>query len=189
MGPIILGATLAGLALLSSRRNPPGAHQPPAAAAIYRLPRYVPRTADAVMLFQSAAKYAGLPAAWAHAPELHAIIARESEGYVGRPNYQFGELFEVSSQARWPEVWRSIQAGTWRTMLATKYKNGPRAKQSSATGLGQLTVSNVPSYYPSGVAGIGVALEEAIGMLRYIADRYGTPAAAWARYGQGQEGY
>ena len=32
-------------------------------------------------------------------------------------------------------------------------------------------------------------LKEAIGMLRYIRQRYGTPENAWAQYGKGHEGY
>lgn len=141
------------------------------------------------MLFTSAARYIGVPDAWASSAELHAILAKESQGYVGRPNYQFGPLAGLDQQRRWPEIWEAIRNGTWRTILAPKFRDGPRGKQSSATGLGQLTSTNVPSYYPSGLAGIGVALEEAIGMLAYIRSRYGTPQNAWAKYGQGQEGY
>jgi SLT domain-containing protein len=35
-------------------------------------------------------------------------------------------------------------------------------------------------YQPSGLQGIGIPIEEAVGMLRYIDDRYGTPDQAWA---------
>jgi len=163
--------------------------RPPAPPAIYDLRRYPPRSSEAVVLFTSAARFAGLPDAWASAPELHAILEKESGGYVGRPNYQFGAFARVDQQDRWPEIWTAIQAGTWRALLAEPYRTGPRAAQSSASGLGQLTSTNIPSYYPSGLAGIGIPLEEAIGMLRYIAARYGSPERAWARYGLGQEGY
>jgi SLT domain-containing protein len=60
---------------------------------------------------------------------------------------------------------------------------------SSATGLGQLLLRNVEAYYPSGVQGIGNPEEEAVGMLLYIEDRYGTPDNAWSQYGKHHEGY
>lgn len=152
---------------------------------------YPPRSAKAYELFTAAAKTAGLPTEWGKAEGLHNILAKESGGYVGRPNYQFGALANIKAQKDWPIVWRAIQADTWRGILAEPFRSGDRGKQSSATGLGQLTVTNIKTgkYYPSGVKGIGIPLEEAIGMLMYIKDRYGSPENAWAKYGKGQEGY
>jgi SLT domain-containing protein len=55
--------------------------------------------------------------------------------------------------------------------------------------MGQLLLRNVDRYYPDGRAGIGNPMSEAIGMLRYIQDRYGSPERAWAQYGRRHEGY
>jgi len=147
---------------------------------------YPPKSVKAIVLFTAAAKQAGLPAEWGKAEGLHYILGKESGGYVGRPNYQFGELAHVRNRAEWPRVWRAIQADTWRGILAEPFRSGDRGAQSSATGLGQLTVTNIKSgkYYPSGVKGIGIPLEEAIGMLTYIKDRYKTPELAMASYGK-----
>jgi len=166
---------------------------------LYTKEQYPPLSPDAVALFTSAAKYAGLPVEWASSVELSNIMSKESNGWVGRPNYQFGEGSSASERAtwlmnhreRWPLIWDSIRRGTWRDMLAEPYRSKPAGEQSSATGLGQLTWSNIRTgnFYPSGVEGIGNAFEEAIGMLRYIKQRYGSPQAAWAQYGKGHEGY
>jgi SLT domain-containing protein len=62
--------------------------------------------------------------------------------------------------------------------------NNPFGVKSTASGLGQLLLSNVDKYYPDGRNGIGDALNEAVGMLRYIHDRYGSPEVAGSVYGR-----
>ena len=136
--------------------------------------RYAPGSQEARDLFRQAARNAGLPESWADSPGLHNILRRESDGQVGRPNYTYG------ARARDPSQWASIH---------DELKAGRKTTRSSATGLGQLLFANVDKYYPSGRAGIGDPLEEATGMLRYIADRYGSPDNAWAQYGRRHEGY
>lgn len=136
--------------------------------------RYPPFSGEAISLFQRAAIKAGLPADWATSFGLHSILKRESDGYVGRPNYTYGA--RSSDSSRWSEVWAEL-------------KKGSKTTKSSATGLGQLILGNVETYYPTGRAGIGNALEEAVGMLRYIKARYGTPDNAWAKYGTEFAGY
>lgn len=136
--------------------------------------RYAPGSQEARDLFRQAARNAGLPESWADSPGLHNILRRESDGQVGRPNYTYG------ARARDPSQWGSIH---------DELKAGRKTTRSSATGLGQLLLANVDKYYPSGRAGIGDPLEEATGMLRYIADRYGSPENAWAQYGRRHEGY
>ena len=37
-------------------------------------------------------------------------------------------------------------------------------------------------YYPHGYKSIGVPVDEAVGLLRYIADRYGDPETAWTHH-------
>ena len=156
----VLGITLAaGVLLLIMRR---------------RKPRYVPGSLEQVALFTEAAARAGLPTSWASSPGLANILRRESDGWVGRPNFTYGD--RAKDKTQWPAIWAEIR----RNYTPTR---------SSATGLGQMIVANVDKYYPSKRAGIGDALEEAIGMLKYIRDRYGTPENAWAKYGTLFAGY
>ena len=141
---------------------------------IPRQDTYAPGSPEARALFSEAARMAGLPPEWGNSEALHNILRRESGGQVGRPNYTYGD------RARDPSQWGSIH---------DELKNGQITARSSATGLGQLLLSNVDKYYPNGRAGIGDPLQEAAGMLRYIADRYGTPENAWRLYGTRHEGY
>jgi hypothetical protein len=92
-------------------------------------------------------------------------MRHESDGWVGRPNYTYGE--RAANKLLWPTVWSELRQGV-------------KSTKSSATGLGQLILENVQKFYPSGQRGIGVPVEEAVGMLRYIRDRYGSPEAALA---------
>lgn len=135
---------------------------------------YTPGSPEQVALFQEAARVAGLPESWASSPGLINILRRESGGKVGIPNYTYGE------RARDPSQWASVH---------DELKAGRITERSSATGLGQLLLSNVEKYYPSGRAGIGNPVEEAAGMMKYIEDRYGNPDNAWALYGTRHEGY
>jgi hypothetical protein len=66
---------------------------------------------------------------------------------------------------------------------------GLQNPKSSASGIGQLINENIDRFYPSGRAGKGVPIEEAIGMLKYIKSRYGTPERAWELYGKLFRGY
>ena len=177
---------------------------------------YGPFTPEAITLFTQAARTASLPESWGSDSGLHNILTKESSGWVGRPNYQFGDIAQLNKWRDWPQVWAAIRAQNWRSMLGgiiTKpaaeragidlalvgrpYKEAPQGKQSSATGLGQLTQTNIKlknpdgtyKYYPRGLDSIGVPLDEAIGMLKYIKDRYQTPSNAWAQYAKGREGY
>jgi LysM repeat protein len=150
-----------GASRATSSRNAPFGHYPPFSAA-------------ARALFRSAARSAGLPESWGDANGLHQILNKESKGKVGIPNYTYGR--RRNNPARWGEIHNEL-------------KRGRIGARSSATGLGQLLLANVDRYYPSGRRGIGDPHEEAVGMLRYIADRYGTPARAWRLYGTRHEGY
>ena len=94
---------------------------------------------------------------------------------MGIPNYTYRD--------------RATQESEWNGVL-DELREGQITATSSATGLGQLLLRNVEKYYPSGRLGLGVPVEEAAGMLAYIADRYGTPENAWNSYGKmGHEGY
>ncbi len=125
--------------------------------------RYAPGSPEQVRLFEDAAGAAGVPTAWASDAAFQKILRKESDGWVGIPNYTYGSL--KNDKSKWPLVWQQLQAG----IIVTK---------SSATGLGQMTLSNTDAHYPAGRMGIGDAHNEAVGMLRYIKKRYGTPQAA-----------
>jgi hypothetical protein len=135
---------------------------------------YKPGSPEQVELFERAARKYGLDPSWARSPALQNILARESGGVVGRPNYTYGA--RANDRSQWDSIHQELKAGH----ISAK---------SSATGLGQLLVANVDRYYPHGRAGIGDPEEEAAGMMRYIQSRYGTPENAWERYGRNHEGY
>lgn len=139
-----------------------------------RLEVYPPGSPEQIALFEEAARRIGVPESWASDPGLINILARESGGRVGVPNYTYG------ARARDPSQWASIHE---------ELRNGRITARSSATGLGQLLLRNVDRHYPSGRAGIGDPVEEAAGMLSYIRERYGHPSTAWARYNTVHEGY
>ncbi|HBP21330.1 MAG TPA: hypothetical protein DEA08_26520 [Planctomycetes bacterium] len=129
---------------------------------------------EAKQLFAAAARLIGVPESWAYSNGLHQILFKESKGWVGIPNYSYGR--RKTDHSAWASVHEELRRGRIRA-------------RSSATGLGQLLLSNVDKYYPQGRAGIGDPLNEAAGMLAYIRDRYRTPARAWALYGKRHEGY
>lgn len=157
-------------------------YREPSPAPDYKIKRFTPHSAEAIALFEKAAPLAvgpkspnGVPTWWASEPGLHNILDKESDGYVGRPNYTYGE--------------RARDENEWAGVLE-ELRQGQITATSSATGLGQLLLRNVDKYYPAGRNGLGVPVEEAAGMLAYIADRYGTPENAWNSYGKmGHEGY
>ncbi len=161
-------ATAAAMNGAGAPRFDPAQHRAP------RLAVYPPGSAEQVALFQEAARLIGVPEAWASDRGLVRLLQAESGGRVGIPNYTYGQRHRDPSQ--WSAVHDELRAGRITA-------------RSSATGLGQLLLSNVDRHYPSGRAGIGDPLEEAAGMLSYIRSRYGNPATAWARYGTVHEGY
>jgi len=132
--------------------------------------QYKPYSAEAYALFTAAAAKAGVPVAWATDPDLHWIMGKESNGWVGKPNYTFGSQI-LGHPEHWPAVWERLRKGEVWT-------------KSTATGLGQLLSSNAKALYPDGLHGIGDAFNEAVGFLRYIHKRYGSPAVARGIYGQ-----
>jgi peptidoglycan hydrolase-like protein with peptidoglycan-binding domain len=137
--------------------------------------QYKPGSREFVALFRAAAREAGFPDWWASSNGLEQIISRESRGWVGIPNYTYGDLQDDKS--KWPAVWAELQSGKLSAPGAYSSIMGKTIK-SSATGLGQLLLSNADRYYPAARFGIGVPLQEAVGALRYIKRRYGDPEKA-----------
>lgn len=133
-----------------------------------KLKKFAPESADTVTLFRVAAKYIDVDESWATNKNLHYILARESGGTVGILNYTIS---------------RMTTAQFYQKANSSTSKN-PIGGKSTASGLGQLLLSNVDLYYPSGRKGIGDPIEEAIGFLSYIKDRYGSPDVARSVYGK-----
>ena len=135
-------------------------------------------------LLREAAPAAQVPIAWADDPDIHYIIGAESAGWVGRPNYTYGErndeafpadIHHPTNARRWPEVHRELQAEV-------------KGARSTATGLGQLIFDNVQTHYPEQLDGIGDPWNEAVGFLSYVRTRYGTPSEA-ARFRRDRGNY
>ncbi len=130
---------------------------------------YPPGSEIAQKLFTYAAMKANMGltneeiVAWGKSPGLHNILDNESKGKVGVLNYTLQKRGSTLAE---------VKAGK------------TRGARSSASGLGQCLYSNVLKYYPDGMDGIGDPLNEAVGMLRYIRDRYGSPEAARSVYGK-----
>lgn len=167
LGPM----TWVKLAEAQAPRPPPPTHTP---GGVPILDAYPPNAAVTIQLFEEAAEIAGVPTAWASSSALHNLLEAESHGKVGNLNYTYG--WAANQESFWPVVHAELQAGM-------------RSARSSATGLGQLLLANVDAHYPSGRAGIGDPLEEAVGMLSYIQERHGTPSSAWSAYNSVHEGY
>jgi hypothetical protein len=145
---------------------------------------YEPYSEEAKALFRKAAPLAGVPTDWGNSESLHWILKRESGGKVGIPNYTIKTASGRSAKND-PSTWNGIH----KELKSGKLKPGSWRARSSATGLGQLLLSNAEKYYPHGKQGIGDCKEEAAGMLAYIDDRYGSPEKAKSLYGKLHEGY
>lgn len=139
---------------------------------------YPPGSQKQVQLFRAAAKLVGVPEAWASDRGLRFVLAHESGGVVGIPNYTYG--WRAKEAACWPKIHQELRAGINSSGIPREGK----VIKSSATGLGQLLLSNVDGFYPNGRAGIGDPLQEAAGMLAYIEKRYGSPEWAHRCYGK-----
>lgn len=135
--------------------------------------QFIPGSKEAQELFTYAAILAWLPAIWWQDKRLHDILRNESKWVVWVANYIMDrnqkssqELKKFAIDAR--EIsWESIASAFW--------------VYSTATWLWQLTMSN-EKYLPSWRESIWVPVDEAIGMLRYIDDRYGSVEVASNMY-------
>lgn len=132
-----------------------------------------------------------IPLWWARDPDLVWLLNRESKGRVGIPNFQlaswlYPNLSKSEAQKKmkatpsdWPKVWNLFRQHSDKKSkeIINQVIDIPGVK-STAVGLGQATLPVVRSNYPSKEAGIGDALEEAVGMVRYISRVYRSPSRA-----------
>ncbi len=137
--------------------------------SILKRKRFTPWSREAQVLFTVAAQSAWLPDDWGKNPWLHRILSKESNGVVGRLNYTIPKSYT-------PEKFKQI--------ALARRNNNPIGVRSTASWLWQLLLSNVDKYYPDGRKGLWDPLNEAVGMLRYIHDRYKTVETAGALYGR-----
>lgn len=127
--------------------------------------RIVPGSPECIALFKDACKWAWVDESWASDQSLHTILNKESNGEVGRLNYTL----------------KNISISDFKSLALN---NDKIPAKSSASWLWQLLLSNVDLYYPSWRNGIGNPFEEAVGMVKYIEDRYGSPDIALSVYGK-----
>ncbi len=147
------------------------------------------KAADLWKLFSSAIEKYGqqawIPLDWANRDALHKVVMKESWGITGRLNYTFWAVAK--------RMGKSIDDPQFITFVHNKLKSwataGDFGIRSTATGIGQLLKGNVEKYYPDGLQWIWDPDNEAIGMLRYIKDRYGTPENVLNHYNKHHEGY
>lgn len=135
---------------------------------IRKLRAFPPNSQDAITLLKLASKAIGVDSSWATNPKTHYILGKESNGKVGILNYTI----------------RGMSLESFYKKANSSSSANPIGSTSTASGLGQLLLSNVDKYYPSGRRGIGDPIEEAAGFLAYIKDRYGSPDVAHSVYGR-----
>lgn len=136
---------------------------------IRKIKVFTPNSQDAITLMRIACQVANISQSWATNPNLHYILGKESAGgKVGILNYTV--------------KWMSLNEFYKRAN--SSQSDNPIGAKSTASGLGQLLLSNVDKYYPSGRKGIGDPIEEAVWFLKYIQDRYGNPDVARSIYGK-----
>jgi hypothetical protein len=182
----LIAAALGAAAFLTSRKSSAASFDYDGVPATERYP---PHSPEAKLLFRKAAAIAGLPESWANEPGTHNIMAKESGGWVGRPNYKFNLLFgknfnDPGRRGEWGKAHQIIRLDE----SSSQGKKRHPGFNSRASGLGQMQPGSIKKMYPDGFKGVGDPLNEAVGYLRYIASRYGSPHVAYSVYGKGGPG-
>gem|GEM_PF-1313816 len=158
-----------GLPIDESQINIPDCDVP----ALLKRKEFVPGSLEAKQLFQAACQASGLGVAeeWWNNDKLHTLLRKESAGKVGCLNYTMRGKNSISEE-------------DFRNRAINSTRKNPTQYASTASGLGQMILTNVDTYYPNGRRGIGDPLQEAVGLIRYIYDRYGDPTTACDMHGK-----
>ncbi len=166
----------AGLILYSlSRADTKNPDSPLKQSREFQAEIYAPHTDELRELIRAAAPAALVPAEWADRNALHQLLHRESGGWVGIPNYTYGQ---GNAGRKWgSDISNPKNRHKWH-LIHNELRQGVIGAKSTATGIGQHLLGNVKKYYPDGPAGIGDAYNEAVGFLAYIRERYKTPESA-----------
>jgi len=183
---------------VDSRKLQPGDKlRVPSAAAIESLPytqmdmgevpvqeQYEPGSESWESLFTRAAELAGVPHWMTNEASRKALESmftgagkvpgENPGGWVMRPNERYDDRNKVENRDQWFDIRDELREG--RIEGQDHVRKGAR---SSAIGLGQLLVSNYDAYAPGGRTSMGDPLAEAVAMLNYIRETYGTPQKAW----------
>lgn len=135
--------------------------------------QFIPGSKDAQELFTYAAILAWLPSSWGQDSRLHDILRSESKWIVWIANYKMDEKWISTRDLKKFALeekelaWENIANSIWVI--------------STATWLWQLTMSN-EKYLPNWRESIWIPIDEAIWMLRYIEERYGSVEVASNMY-------
>ncbi len=133
--------------------------------------QYVPGSKKCKELLMYACDVAWLPVEWANSESFHKLLNKESAWKVWVMNYEF------KKSAAW-EIWNFkdyVVNNNWSSSWEISRKLWT---VSNATWIWQMLISNVDKYYPEWRKGIWKPLNEAVWMLKYVKDRYGTPESA-----------
>ncbi len=138
--------------------------------------QFVPRSKEAQQLFTYATIMAWLPKEWGENEALHTLLEKESGWIVGNLNYEF---FKRGRKETTKEFKEKVTTWEFANTRAVEVSWDMGIK-SNCSWLGQLRLDNIEVNYPNGREWIGIPLDEAVGMLRYIRQRHKTPEQALA---------
>lgn len=133
---------------------------------ISKIKKFRPLSKEAITLFTIACRIANIDESWAINPYLHKILSNESAWVVGILNYTI----------KW------ISMSEYKEKVLNSNKKNPIGSKSTASWLWQLLLSNIDQFYPNGRKWIWNPIEEAVGFIKYIEDRYWNPDIAMSVY-------
>jgi len=133
---------------------------------INRIKKFEKWDKDTIILFKIACRVAGINESWAENPHLHKILSNESAWIVGNLNYTI----------KWMSLWE------YKNRALSSNNKNPIWSKSTASGLGQLLLSNIDKFYPNWRKWIWNPIEEAVWFIKYIEDRYWNPDIAISVY-------
>lgn len=133
---------------------------------INNIRRFRPWSRESITLFKIACKIANIDKSWATNPHLHKILWNESSWIV----------WILNPTIKW------LTPSEYKTKALSSPRNNPIGSESTASGLGQLLLSNIDKHYPSWRKWIWNPIEEAVWFIKYIKERYWDPDVAISVY-------